>query len=129
MADVFDPNAPEGEREKLWDLIRQTPHRDWQLLTKRPHLIKGYLPPDWNCGYSNVWPGTSVEDERVIDRVSTLAAIPAAVHFLSCEPLIGPLDNLPLENMQWVIVGGESCPRAPDGRGLGSIHSSPVLRC
>jgi protein gp37 len=112
MADVFDPAAPAGERERLWEVVRQTPFLDWQLLTKRPEKIERNLPQDWGQGYANVWLGTSVEDERVIGRVSTLAAIPAAVHFLSCEPLIGPLENLPLENIQWVIVGGESGPRA-----------------
>jgi protein gp37 len=112
MADDFDPAGPAEEREKLWELIRNTPYLDWQLLTKRPEKITRYLPEDWNDGYPNVWLGTSVEDERVIQRVSTLAAVPAVVHFLSCEPLIGPLENLPLENIQWVIVGGESGPRS-----------------
>ena len=65
MADVFDPEAPADEREKLWDLIRETPHLDWQILTKRPQLIAENLPFDWEDGYPNVWLGTSVEDERV----------------------------------------------------------------
>jgi protein gp37 len=85
---------------------------DWQILTKRPERIAANLPFDWAGGYRNVWLGTSVEDERVIDRIGHLIAIPAIVHFLSLEPLIGPLPNLPLENIQWVIVGGESGPGA-----------------
>jgi protein gp37 len=56
--------------------------------------------------------GVSVEDIRVASRVTDLSAVPAAVRFLSCEPLLGPLDNLPLERMHWVIVGGESGPGA-----------------
>jgi protein gp37 len=56
--------------------------------------------------------GVSVEDARVVDRAVDLAAVPAAIRFLSSEPLIGPLDELPLENIDWVIVGGESGPRA-----------------
>jgi len=60
----------------------------------------------------NVWMGVSVEDARVASRATDLAEVPAAVRFLSCEPLIGPLDPLPLENIDWVIVGGESGPRA-----------------
>jgi len=112
MADVFDPEAPESELQKLWELIRQTPYLDWQILTKRPEHIAANLPPDWGLGYSNVWLGTSVEDERVIKRISDLAAVPARVRFLSCEPLIGPLDDLPLKGIDWVIVGGESGPKA-----------------
>ena len=112
MADVFEEEAPAGEVEKLWRTIRETPQLDWQLLTKRPERIAKNLPDDWRHGYSNVWLGTSVEDERVLDRISHLTRVTAIVHFLSLEPLLGPLPNLPLENVQWVIVGGESGPRA-----------------
>ena len=112
MADVFDPEAPAEERERLWELIRQTPHLDWQILTKRPHLIAENLPFDWEDGYPNVWLGTSVEDVRVIDRIESLTQVPAIVHFLSLEPLIGPLANLPLKCIEWAIVGGESGPGA-----------------
>jgi protein gp37 len=108
MADVFEENAPEGQLERLWELIRQTPNLDWQLLTKRPHRIADNLPEDWGYGYRNVWLGTSVEDEKVINRIVHLTTVPAIVHFLSLEPLLGPLPNLPLENIEWVIVGGES---------------------
>lgn len=112
MADVFDEQAPVAEREKLWELIRQTSHLDWQILTKRPHLVTRHLPADWGEGYPNVWLGTSVEDMRVIERVEQLSRIPAAVHFLSLEPLIGPLIDLPLDGIEWVIVGGESGPKS-----------------
>ena len=60
----------------------------------------------------NIWLGVSIEDERVIDRINYLDKIPAKVRFLSCEPLIGPLDNLPLQHIDWVIVGGESGPKS-----------------
>lgn len=112
MADVFEEAAPEGQLTRLWELIRLTPHLDWQLLTKRPQRIKQSLPEDWNSGYPNVWLGTSVEDERVVERIGHLAAIPATVRFLSLEPLIGPLYNLPLTGIDWAIVGGESGPGA-----------------
>lgn len=108
MADVFEEEAPAGQLDRLWELIRQTPHLDWQLLTKRPQLIAGKLPPDWSQGYNNVWLGTSVEDERVLNRIHLLAGIPAKVRFVSLEPLIGPLPNLPLRGIHWAIVGGES---------------------
>lgn len=64
MADVFDNRAPEGARERLWALIRQTPHLDWLLLTKRPQNIAEMLPEDWGDGYPNVWLGVTVENQR-----------------------------------------------------------------
>jgi protein gp37 len=112
MADVFEENAPEGQLERLWEVIRRTPNLDWQILTKRPHRISNLLPSDWGAGYENVWLGTSVEDDRVIERVPHLIAVPAVIHFLSLEPLIGPLPNLPMQGIDWVIVGGESGPRS-----------------
>lgn len=112
MADVFDERAPLEQRDKLWELIRRTPHLDWQILTKRPQLIAENLPVDWNDGYENVWLGTSVEDEHVVSRIHQLVAVPTSVHFLSLEPLLGPLPNLPLNGIQWVIVGGESGPKS-----------------
>jgi protein gp37 len=109
MADVFENHQTNNEqRPKLWELIRKTPSLDWLVLTKRPENIEAMLPEDWGSGYRNVWLGTSVEDEKVITRVEILTSIPAAIHFLSLEPLIGPLPNLPLEGVEWVIVGGES---------------------
>jgi len=108
MADVFDERAPEGQRERLWELIRRTPNLDWQILTKRPQLIEGLLPNDWDAGYANVWLGTSVEDQRVVHRIGHLQQVPAVVRFLSLEPLIGPLAALPLNGIHWAIVGGES---------------------
>ena len=121
MADVFEERAPEGERLRLWKLIAETPHLDWQLLTKRPERIAEGLPLDWGSGYCNVWLGTSVEDERVIGRIRHLQAITAVVRFLSLEPLIGPLNNLPLEGIHWAIVGGES------GHGARPIKEEWVL--
>jgi protein gp37 len=121
MADVFEEQAPEGQLERLWELIRQTPNLDWQLLTKRPQRIAENLPSDWGQGYTNVWLGTSVEDERVLERIEHLIAVPAMVHFLSLEPLLGPLPNLPLENIDWVIAGGES------GHGARSMEKQWVI--
>ncbi len=108
MADVFDPGAPATERARLWELIALTPNLDWLILTKRPELMTDGLPADWGMGYENVWLGTSVEDNRVTQRISDLTAVPAHLHFLSLEPLIGPLKGLPLEGIEWAIVGGES---------------------
>jgi protein gp37 len=112
MADVFEEGAPAGQLVRLWNLIRATPNLDWQLLTKRPHRICESLPADWGDGYRNVWLGTSVEDQRVTNRIEHLIKIPAIVHFLSIEPLLGPIPALPVRGIDWIIVGGESGPHA-----------------
>jgi protein gp37 len=112
MADIFEERAPDGQLSRLWDVIRSTPFLDWQLLTKRPHRIAECLPADWGPGYENVWLGTSVESPAVLDRVDHLVGVPAVVHFLSVEPLIGAIPALPLHGVDWVIVGGESGPGA-----------------
>ena len=112
LADVFDNKAPEGAREDLFELIRDTPNLDWLLLTKRPENIRKMLPGDWGDGYENVWLGTSAEDQPNYNRRwPKLRAIPAKVHFISYEPALGPLspseydeDSLP----DWIICGGET---------------------
>jgi len=95
MADVFDEEAPAGAVARLFALMRATPNLDWQVLTKRPERIKASLPPDWGAGYPNVWLGTSAESQEWADRrIPSLLAVPAVVHFISAEPLLGPLDDL-----------------------------------
>ncbi len=116
LADVFDHEAPIGGQARLWALIAECPNLDWLLLTKRPHNIRSMVPTEWLTEpLANVWYGTSVEDNRVRQRILTLAAIPAAVRFLSIEPMIGPIDY-PEEMMDidWAIYGGES-------------HDSPLM--
>jgi protein gp37 len=110
MADVFEYRAElHYWRERLWDLIEQTPNLDWLLLTKRPQRIRFTRRwPEWP---RNVWLGTTVEDqETAAERIPHLLENNAHVRFLSCEPLIGPLDlsrYLGL-GLNWVIAGGES---------------------
>jgi protein gp37 len=121
LADVFE-DRPElvPWRNDLWHLIDETPHLDWLLLTKRPENLKRWLP--WVIGedaggvvsdgspWPNVWLGATVEDQqRANERIPHLTLAPAVVHFLSCEPLLGPV-RLPLlpYHVDWVIVGGES---------------------
>jgi protein gp37 len=111
LADMFeDAPVPNETRSDVWAMIRRTPWLDWQLLTKRPENIEKMLPDDWGPGYKNVWLGTSIEDNRVAERGPILTSIPAIVHFISYEPAIGPLDELPLAGIEWMIVGGESGP-------------------
>jgi protein gp37 len=125
LADVFDPEVPDGWRFDLYNLILQTPSLDWLLLTKRPEHVKNMVPGDWllppgslkalpfPCGWpTNIWIGTSVEDQRRADeRIPHLLNVPAAVRFLSCEPLLGPIDlgkYLVSGGISWIIAGAES---------------------
>lgn len=117
LADVFDNQAPVGARCELFNLIRATPELDWLLLTKRPENIAAMLPDarSWGSGWPNVWLGTTCEDQENADRrCRILRSIPARVHFLSCEPLLGPikLDVETLQSLDLVISGGESGPAA-----------------
>ena len=110
MADVFEDRRNLDEaRLRLWRLIEATPWLDWLLLTKRPEMIAELAP--WGAEWPhNVWIGTTVEDQRRADeRLPLLAKIPAAVRFISAEPLLGRLDLTPwLDDLDWVIAGGES---------------------
>jgi protein gp37 len=109
---VFEDNRQvDSERDRLWLLISMTPALDWLLLTKRPQNIDDMVPTEWLRRWPvNVWAGTSVEHQNAANnRLPFLLNVPAAVRFLSCEPLLGPVDLSPwLHDVQWVIVGGES---------------------
>jgi len=148
MSDFFHV-AADPWRDEVWDIIRRTPQHTYQILTKRPERIEANLPKTcFTCGspgkhfepfigncenpqwwpWKNVWLGTSVENQEWAEkRIPILTAIPAAVHFLSCEPLLGPIDFHELgtwsdgpgstwwkqgyrllNGIEWVIVGGES---------------------
>jgi protein gp37 len=93
MADVFeDRDDLVASRGRLWQLIDATPHLDWLLLTKRPENIASMMAPLGQLP-QNVWIGTTVESqEYAVARIPHLLAVPASVHFLSCEPLLGRLD-------------------------------------
>lgn len=116
MADVFEKRADLDEpRQRLWDLIAQTPNLDWLLLTKRPQHVRDMVP--WGTSWPrNVWLGTTVETQRWAEkRLPHLVAHPASVLFLSCEPLLGPLNLTPwlspregARGIDWIIAGGES---------------------
>lgn len=114
MADVFEPREDlDPWRTRLWNLIEQTPWLDWLLLTKRPESIGDLVP--WTKAWpENVWLGTTAENQLwLVRRVSELARFPAIVRFISCEPLLAPLDLNPiLRIINWVIAGGESGAKA-----------------
>lgn len=110
MSDLFHDDVPLAYIKSVFATIRRNPHHIFQVLTKRSKRLSRIASRlVWP---QNLWMGVSVEDKRVVHRVSDLLTVPATVRFLSCEPLIGPLDNLPLEGVHWVIVGGESGPGA-----------------
>lgn len=142
MADVFDNQAASGLRHRLWNLILTTPHLDWLLLTKRIGNAPSMLPLAWLVEPPpNVWLGISVVNQAEAMRdIPKLLAIPAVVRFLSCEPLLGPIDLEAVYDLtagtfsccteegcefcdgtgeassgphpDWIIVGGESGPKA-----------------
>lgn len=119
LADVFEdkPDQPEMDdwRRELFQMIVNTPHLDWLLLTKRPELVNetiervtGFSDSEMWFFTSHVWIGTSVENQEQADkRIPELLEIPAAVRFLSMEPLLGNV-QVDLDGINWVIVGGES---------------------
>jgi len=110
MSDLFHEDVPLAYIERVFATMRDCPQHTFQILTKRSERL-AQLAPELRWP-RNVWMGVSVEDARVLHRISDLQRVPAAVRFLSLEPLIGPLDELPLDGIQWVIVGGESGPKA-----------------
>ena len=114
LADVFDNAVDPTWRADLFGLIASTPHLDWLILTKRIGNVTAMLPGDWRTGYRNVWLGISVVDQSEADRdVPKLLSVPAAIRWLSIEPMLGPIDCVPLLNrVDWVVVGGESGPHA-----------------
>ncbi len=110
MSDLFHKNVPLEYIQRVFDVMNQCPQHQFQVLTKRPERLSKLA--DKLIWTPNIWMGTSVEDARVIDRISHLKEVPATIRFLSLEPLLGPLPRLPLKNIHWVIVGGESGPGA-----------------
>lgn len=110
MSDLFHERVPLEFIDSVFATMKGCPQHTFQILTKRSLRLRDLAREiEWP---PNVWMGVSVEDGRVIHRIDDLRAVPAAVRFLSCEPLIGPLNDLPLAGIQWVIVGGESGPNA-----------------
>jgi len=109
MSDLFHEAVPEEYIRRVFEVMRQADWHVFQVLTKRARRlaeIASRLP--WP---PNVWQGVSVENSRYVWRVSHLQTVPAAVRFLSVEPLLGPIAQLPLDDINWVIVGGESGPK------------------
>lgn len=110
MSDLFHEDVPDEFIGRVFETMVACPQHTFQVLTKRSRRLRdmaSQLP--WP---KNVWVGVSVEDQRVFGRIDDLRQVPATLRFLSCEPLLGPMDGLDLEGIAWVIVGGESGPGA-----------------
>jgi len=111
MSDLFHQQVPASFIERVFDIVAACPQHNFQLLTKRPErmarFFRGREVPE-NC-----WLGTSVEDQKYgVPRIGILRAVPAKIRFLSIEPLLEDLGSLDLSDIHWVIVGGESGPKA-----------------
>lgn len=106
MSDLFHKEVPFAFIEQVFKVMADRPHLTFQILTKRSERLADVaMDLPWP---KNVWMGVSVEDHRVVNRIDDLRKVPAAVRFLSCEPLIGSLGRFSLRGIDWVIVGGES---------------------
>lgn len=108
MSDLFHDAVSDDFILEVWDVMRETPHHHYQILTKRPERMASILNDTIGEVLPNVWLGTSVEDKAVAHRVEILRQVPAAVRFISFEPLIGSVGSIDLSSIHWAIVGGES---------------------
>ncbi len=110
MSDLFHRDVPFDFISKIFDVMCQASHHRFQALTKRSHRLLQLSPKlPWP---ENVWMGVTVEDAGCVFRMDHLRQTPAVIKFVSFEPLLGPIPNINLEGIDWVIVGGESGPNA-----------------
>jgi protein gp37 len=112
MSDLFHDDVPIEFIARVWEVMKNTPRHTYQILTKRPERMAEVLAQQPFEILPNVWLGTSVEDVRVLNRLDAIRRVPAAIRFVSLEPLIGPVTGGDLTGIHWAIVGGESGPRA-----------------
>lgn len=112
MSDLFHEKVSDTFIARVWQVMKETPHHNYQILTKRPDRMAEVLRSHIRSVLPNVWLGTSVEDAKVTERITYLQNAPAAIRFVSFEPLIAPVGPVDLSGIQWAIVGGESGPGA-----------------
>lgn len=106
MSDLFHDEIPTDFIQAVFSVMNATPQHVYQVLTKRSDRLLAIANElNWTA---NIWMGVSVENEKYISRIDELSHIPAKTKFLSIEPLLGPVEGLPLDSIKWVIVGGES---------------------
>ena len=123
MSDLFHKDIPGSFIDRVFDIMEVAKHHVFQVLTKRSSLMKDYLQHRYGQDTvpRHIWCGVSVEDHTATARIQHLQRAPAAVRFLSIEPLLGPLGEINLEGISWVIVGGgEWSQCTPYAKTLGS---------
>lgn len=108
MSDLFHEEVSDTFILDVWQVMRQTPHHSYQILTKRPERMLNLVTRQIADVLPNVWLGTSVENNDVVHRIDLLRTIPAVIRFISFEPLIGSIGVADLTGIHWAIVGGES---------------------
>ena len=108
MSDLFHEQISDEFILNVWQVMRDTPHHNYQILTKRPERLPDMFSTRIGYVLPNVWLGTSIENAAVTHRIEYLRKAPAAIRFISFEPLIGPVGELELSGIDWAIVGGES---------------------
>lgn len=108
MSDLFHEQVSEKFILDVWQIMRETPRHNYQILTKRPDRMAEIVGRCVPNALPNVWLGTSIEDDQVTSRIDDLRNVPAAIRFISFEPLIGAVGSVDLSNIHWAIVGGES---------------------
>ena len=118
MSDLFHKDVPREFIDQAFDRMEETDRHIYQVLTKRSSLMRDYLKRRYSGGAKparapdHIWCGVSVEDSAATGRIRHLQDAPATVRFLSVEPLLGPVGEIGLEGISWVIAGGESGPGA-----------------
>lgn len=112
MSDLFQDKVPSEFIRRVWKTMEDASWHEFQILTKRPKRMARLLSGGGFRVLPNVWLGTSIENARVLNRINALRSTPAAVRFISFEPLIGPIGDVDLHDIHWAIVGGESGPKA-----------------
>ena len=108
MSDLFHEKVSDDFIRKVWRVMRDTPQHNYQILTKRPERLPGMVSKLIGEILPNVWLGTSIENAEVAHRIASLRKVPAAIRFVSFEPLIGSVGAIDLAGIDWAIVGGES---------------------
>jgi len=110
MSDLFHEKMPFDFIQKVFKVMNENPQHIFQVLTKRADILQNYAPLlTWS---ENIWMGVTVESDQYYSRICALKTIGAKVKFLSCEPLLSSIKNMPLGGIDWVIVGGESGAKA-----------------
>ena len=112
MSDLFHKDVPDAIIVKVFETMNKAHWHTFQVLTKRPERVLAMDQAGLLKWSPNIWMGTTVENDKYIDRIDKLRETKANIKFLSCEPLLGSLKDISLEKIDWVIVGGESGPKS-----------------